>query len=142
MAAELRGGAGVLERPRDWRGDAGERRRLFGRRLADVSASVSDELGSELLESYREGGRARERLERRGGGGAVAARSAAGATGSCEGVGEWPSGGRGSCQPVYSRTESTVAEATDETAPQMFLSIVPPAKGRGVSTRLKAGCSL
>ncbi len=56
-AVGLRGGAGVLERHRGCGG--GERERLFGRRPAEnVAASVPDELESELLESYREGGRA------------------------------------------------------------------------------------
>ena len=84
----LRGGDGVLEQPRD-KGE-GERGRLFRRRLAcHASSSVSDELESDLmagisvlLVSYREGGRARGRLERRGGERAVRAGTAVGATGN------------------------------------------------------------
>jgi hypothetical protein len=38
--------------------------------------------------------------------------------------------------------DSTAAEAAEETAPHMPLSIVPPARGRGASTLLMAECSL
>ena len=47
------------------------------------------------------------------------------------------------CKPVRSRKECTVAEATSTADPRMRLSIIaPPARGRGFSTLLRAGCSV
>jgi hypothetical protein len=68
------------------------------------------------------------------------ARVAAGATDSGGDGGRW-SCSSGCCQPACLRTDSTAAEATETTEPQMFLFIAPPARGRGVSTLLTAECS-